>query len=109
MAVDGIRALTVGDYFTPSSGDHAGQLGPWASVVESVGLDPRSPAMKGAFVVYGATWLTVIGAFAGGQTWAWWAMLVLAVGSSWYLVPGTVISVVVVLLVLPGVRSAYLG
>jgi hypothetical protein len=110
MVVDGVRALVVGDYFTPSSGDHAGQLGPWADVVGRVGLDPRSNAMKWIFVVYGAVWLGVIPAFVAQWAWAWWAMVVVAVGSLWYLVPGTVISAIVVVgLLLPGVRSVYLA
>lgn len=110
MVVDGIRALTVGDYFTPSSGEHAGELGPWASLVGWVGLDPRSPFVKWLFVVYGSIWLLVIAAFTLGHRWAWWAMAVLAVGSLWYLIPGTAISVIVlVLLLLPAVRSTYLG
>jgi hypothetical protein len=29
MAYDGGRALLVGDYVTPSTGEYAGQLGPW--------------------------------------------------------------------------------
>jgi hypothetical protein len=40
MVVDGVRAPTVGDYFTPSSGEHAGQLDPWAAFIASGELDP---------------------------------------------------------------------
>lgn len=110
MVFDGVRALTLGDYLTPSSGEYAGQLGPWSSVVGSVGLDPRSSTMKWIFVAYGTTWLVVIVAFALEQAWAWWAMAALAIGSLWYLIPGTLISVLIlVLLMLPGVRSAYLS
>ncbi len=29
MLVDGTRALIVGDYITPSTGEYAGQLEPW--------------------------------------------------------------------------------
>jgi hypothetical protein len=35
MTFDGARAFFVGDYVTPSSGEYAGQLGPWADVVSS--------------------------------------------------------------------------
>lgn len=38
MAFDGGRALVVGDYVTPRSGQYAGQLGPWAKVVSTVGI-----------------------------------------------------------------------
>ena len=54
MLFDGTRALIVGDYLTPRTGDRAGRLGPWARVVSAVGLDPRSTPVKLAFVVYGA-------------------------------------------------------
>lgn len=42
MLFDGSRALVVGDYVTPSTGEYARQLGPWATLVEAVGLDPCS-------------------------------------------------------------------
>lgn len=110
MMFDGIRALTVGDYLTPSSGEYAGQLGPWSSIVQSVGIEPRSALMKWIFVAYGIAWLVAILAFVAEQPWAWWAMVAFGVGSLWYLVPGTVVSLLVlVLLLLPSLRAAYLG
>ena len=36
MIFDGTRALTVGDYVTAASGDRAGQLGPWATLVKAI-------------------------------------------------------------------------
>ena len=77
---------------TPATRDHAGQLGPWATIVTAVGIEPRSRFMKMLFVVYGLAWLAVIAAFMLGLGWAWRAMMTMAVGSRWYLVPGTVIS-----------------
>ncbi len=66
--------------------------------------------MKWLFVVYGLVWLAAIVAFALGLQWEWWAMVAMAVGSLWYLVPGTVISALVLLgLSLPTIRHAYLG
>nr|NIU76236.1 hypothetical protein [Gammaproteobacteria bacterium]NIY10056.1 hypothetical protein [Gemmatimonadota bacterium] len=53
LIVDGIRAMVTGDYATPSGGPYAGQLGPWAALVESVGLDPRSILVMGLHVVTG--------------------------------------------------------
>lgn len=109
MTVDGVHALTRGDYITPKSGEHAGELGPWARLVSAIGIDPRSSAMKWAFVVYGVAWLVVVVAFALRARWAWWAMAGLAAASLWYLVPGTIISAAALaLLLLPVVRSAYL-
>lgn len=111
MALDGVRALVAGDYFTPSSGEHAGELGPWAAVVSKLGIEPRSTGMKVFFVIYGVAWLAVAAAFAAGESsWSWWAMLGLALGSAWYLTVGTALSAVVaVLLLVPAVRDSYLG
>jgi hypothetical protein len=108
MVVDGTRALTAGDYLTPTSGEHAGELGPWTHVVEALGVEPRSTAMKIFFVAYGAVWIGVIAAFALEQPWSWLGMLLLAIGSVWYLTIGTAVSVVVtILLFLPAVRDIY--
>ena len=110
MVVDGTRALTKGDYFTPSSGEHKGELGPWVRVVRTMGIEPRSTAMKTFFVVYGLVWIVVIVAFAREQAWSWPAMLVLALGSLWYLTVGTIVSALVtILLVVPAVRDLYRG
>ena len=107
MLLDGGRALVVGTYITPSSGDYAGQLGPWARLVSLVGVDPESMWMKLMFVVLGVLWLCLGVAVSAGTTWSWAFGMTLAVGTLWYLVPGTVISVVVlVLLLTPQVRRA---
>ncbi|MGH9844081.1 MAG: hypothetical protein ACREEM_35570 [Blastocatellia bacterium] len=100
MAFDGTRALVVGDYVTPSSGDYAGRLGPWTKFASAVGIEPRSTLMKCIFVVYGFAWLIIIGSYAMKAPWAWWAMLVAAICSIWYLWIGTVTSVIVIILLL---------
>lgn len=104
MTVDGVRALVVGSYITPGSGSHAGELGPWARLVDAVGIPPESTGMKIAFVVLGALWLVVAAGLALDVGWAWAAGIVVAVGTLWYLVPGTVISVVVLVLLLTALR-----
>jgi hypothetical protein len=107
MAFDGARALAVGSYITPASGEHAGQLGPWARVVSAVGIPPESIGVKVVFVVLGTLWLVTGVGVAVQAGWAWLLGLVLAVGTLWYLVPGTVISLLVlVLLLTPPVRRA---
>jgi hypothetical protein len=93
MAFDGTRALTVGDYVTPSSGAYVGQLGPWNYVVRAVGIPPRSTAMKLIFVVYGLSWLTIALGLALRSTWAWRAMLIAAVATLWYLPVGTIFAI----------------
>ena len=102
MAFDGGRALVVGDYVTPKSGQYAGQLGPWSKVVSAVGIEPRGTLMKFVFFGYGIIWLAIAAAYLLGADWGWWAALVLAVGALWYLPFGTLLSVVqiVVLVVL---------
>jgi hypothetical protein len=105
MVFDGTRALVVGDYVTPSSGEYAGRLGPWADLVSAFGIEPRSTGMKVFFVVYGLIWLVAALAFARRVPRSWWAMVLLAAGSLWYLVIGTVASVLQLLVLLvPSVR-----
>ncbi len=105
MVFDGTRALVVGDYVTPSSGEYAGRLGPWADLVSAVGIEPRSTGMKVFFVAYGLIWLVAALAFARRVPRSWWAMVLLAAGSLWYLVIGTVASVLQLLVLLvPSVR-----
>jgi hypothetical protein len=98
MVVDGSRALLVGDYFTPRTGEYAGQLGPWARAVEAVGIAPRSTLMKSLFVLYGGVWLAVIALFLRNARRAWWPMVAAAIGSLWYLPFGTLLSAVQIVL-----------
>jgi ABC-type Fe3+ transport system permease subunit len=63
--------------------------------------------MRLAFVVLGLLWLGLAAGVATGSPWAWAAGLALAVCTIWYLVPGTVIGLAVVLLLLtPPVRRS---
>jgi len=108
MVFDGMRALVVGDYVTPSSGPYAGRLGPWADLVAAIGIDPRGTLMKILFVGYGAVWLAVVALFAQRRRLAWIAMMIAAAGSLWYLVVGSVASAVVIaLLLVPAVRREF--
>jgi len=100
LAFDGSRALIVGDYVTPRSGPHAGQLGPWSKLVASVGIDPRSTLMKTVHVVLGVAWLVVACGFAVGQPWGAKAMMACAVLGLWYLPIGTVLSLAQIVLLL---------
>ena len=107
MLVDGSRALIVGDYITPKTGEYAGRLGPWANLVEVIGIDPRSTLMKSVFVIFGTTWLAATAAFALGTRWSWALMVAFAVGSLWYLVAGTIASALMLaVLLLPVIRTA---
>ena len=98
MLFDGTRALIVGDYVTPSTGDRAGQLGPWARVVSAVGLNPRSTPVKLVFVLYGAATLILAACFGLQLPWAWWGLLAAAALGLWYLPVGTAINALVLVL-----------
>ncbi len=98
FVTDGSIALISGDYVTPKSGQYAGQLGPWAKIASAVGIDPRSTTMKLIFVVYGLIWLAVIVGFILGADWSWWAMLLAAALSLWYLPFGTLLGVIQIIL-----------
>jgi len=98
LLFDGSRALISGDYTTPSSGPHAGQLGPWAQVVSALGINPRSTGMKVIHVLLGAAWL-VAAILAVLQTGGHrWLLLGCSLASLWYLPIGTVFSAVVLIL-----------
>lgn len=98
MAFDGARALTVGDYVRPKSGQHAGQLGPWSKVVEFVGIDPESTLMKVLFVLWGIIGLTMTFCFALNIDWAWAGLMLVSFSALWYLVPGTGLNALQILL-----------
>ena len=66
LALDGTRALVVGDFIMPKSGPYAGQVGPWRHLVERLGVNPRGTPMKVLFAVYGWIWLLIGVAFACG-------------------------------------------
>jgi hypothetical protein len=106
LTFDGSRALAVGDYFTPTSGPRAGELGPWAHFVAAVGLEPRSTFVKSVHVALGIAWLGALVTFAWQPATGWWAMFVCAAASLWYLPIGTVASLVVIgLLLTPQLRK----
>lgn len=100
MTFDGTRALIVGDYITPQSGEFAGQLGPWAQVVSAVGIDPRSVLMKLIFIVYGVARLIITGAYVRRVSWSWAAILVTAILGLWYLPFGTISAIIQIALLL---------
>ncbi len=106
LAFDGAHALTTGDYVTPRSGPHAGQLGPWAKVVAAVGIDPRGIPMKVFHLALGVAWLAVSVGYALRQPWGGRAMLLAAIAGVWYLPLGTLASGIQIVLLLWLARSA---
>jgi len=102
MLFDGTRALITGDYVTPTSGEYAGQLGPWSNLVKAVGIEPRSTLMKFIFVGYGLAALVVAVCFALGLSWARAAAIVVCILGLWYLPFGTLTNVIALTLLLIG-------
>lgn len=93
-------ALVTGDYVTPTSGPYKGQLGPWSKLIWGIGIDPRSSLMMWIFVIWGLVWSTVSVSFLLELGWSWWAMLIFAVISSWYLPFGTILCIIQIVLLL---------
>jgi hypothetical protein len=102
LAFDGGRALITGDYVTAKSPEGPGQLGPWASLVAAVGIEPRSTLMKGIHVGLGLGFLATTACFVLGLSWARTGMILCAVLTLWYLPVGTLLSLIqIVALLLP--------
>jgi hypothetical protein len=97
MLCDGSRALVVGDYVTPSSGQYAGQLGPWSKLLQAAGIEPRSTAMKSIYAGYGFIALVTALCFAFSLRWTQWGMPLVAILGLWYLPWGTVINSLVLI------------
>ena len=100
LAFDGSRAMIAGDYVTPCEGAYAGQLGPWAAVVASVGINPRSTFIKGVHIALGAAWLVTALGVVRRKRWVRTAVMACAVLSLWYLPFGTVFGVVQIALIM---------
>ncbi|HPF39180.1 MAG TPA: hypothetical protein P5081_02415 [Phycisphaerae bacterium] len=95
MTFDGLHALVTGDFVTASSGEYAGQLGPWSKLVEAVGIPPRSLGMKVVHVALGFAWLVAVGLFAARRRLGRVALGMCAIAGLWYLPFGTIIGVIV--------------
>mgnify|MGYP007022261763 CR=1 FL=1 len=100
MLFDGTRALIVGDFVTPSSGEYAGQLGPWANLVQGLGVEPRSTLMKSVFVVYGLVAIVVLVCYLIGFPWTGSALMVVCFLGLWYLPFGTISNLIVLFLMM---------
>jgi hypothetical protein len=93
MAFDGVHALSTGDFVTPSSGPHAGQLGPWTLVPRSLGLEPRSVSVKAFFLLFGLIYLLALAAFLLRRKGSWYSLVGCAIIALLYLPVGTLTSI----------------
>ncbi len=100
MTFDGARALIKGDYIRPTSGEYAGQLGPWAGLVKKIGIEPESTLMKTIFVVFGIVLLGITACFAMNMPWAAKALLAGNILALWYLWTGTISSAIQIILLI---------
>ena len=98
--IEGIRALTTGNYYTPKAGKYKGQLGPWAKIVGAVGVDPRSLHMRSTFLIIGVIWFFFIICFALQIAWAWLGMVIMPILTLWYWPVGTLLSIMQVIILL---------
>lgn len=105
MLFDGTRALIVGDYVTPTTGEYAGQLGPWANLVQGLGIEPRSTLMKSIFVLYGLLTLAILVCYLLGYPWGRGALIVVCFLGLWYLPFGTISNLVVLFLLMTRRRN----
>lgn len=87
MLVDGIYVVANGKYVGPD------KPGPWASVIGLTGIDVFK--LGPLFVLFGIAWLSFVGVFLTGATWARNFGLILSVLTLWYLLFGTLVSLVV--------------
>jgi hypothetical protein len=98
MVFDASHAFVTGDYVTPRTGEYAGRLGPWASLLERVGIDPRSTPVKVGFLVYGLVYLALLAAFLFDRRYAWHGLVACALVGLLYLIAGTILNVVVLVI-----------
>jgi hypothetical protein len=106
MIFDGARALVLGDYVTPQTGEYAGQLGPWTNLVEAIGMEPRSIFMKLIFVIQGLATMTIVACYILDKPWARTALLVAMLLGLWFLPIGTLVNIMALILLLLTRRKA---
>jgi hypothetical protein len=106
LLFDGLRAVATGSYTTPTSGEFAGQLGPWARVVGVIGLDPNGVVMRVVHLLLGAWWLAAAVGELRRHPGASRMLLVAAALTLWYLPVGTIAAIVVIALLLVRRRSS---
>ncbi len=97
---DSAHASVTGQYLTPRSGPHAGRLGPWARVVEALGLAPQAPAVRLWFAVTGLVQLAAAAHLVLSGPHASAVAVGAAALSVWYVPWGTVLALAVLVSVL---------
>src|SRR5574341_764316 len=106
MTFDGARALILGDYVTPQTGEYAGQLGPWANLVQAIGIEPRSTLMKVIFVTQGIATMAIVLYYLLNKPLARTALLAAMLLGLWFLPIGTLVNIMALILLLLTRRKA---
>ena len=111
MLFDGSRALIVGDFVTQETGEYAGQLGPWANLIQGFGIEPRATGMKLVFVLYGLLALGTLYCYWAGFSWSGSALMLVCFLGLWYLPFGTIANLIALFLMMmrPRKRFSMLG
>lgn len=91
MLLDGVRELTGRGYVAPG-----GRLGPWASVLQKIGIDPRSRPVAAWFAVHGLLVLLTLVCYLAGVPGSPALMGALAAAALWYLPFGTLGALVII-------------
>ncbi|MCS6903933.1 MAG: hypothetical protein RML72_12255 [Bacteroidia bacterium] len=90
MLFDGIYVINNGKYFGPP------EPGLWHFIFRFIGINHFD--LGPLFITYGVAWLYLVGLFWGskGSSSKW--LKYMAWGTLWYLIPGTVVAIVILLL-----------
>ena len=98
LVIDAIQRFIVGDFFRIG-----GQLGPWAVLVGAIGIDPL--AMGPVFLVIGVAQVAAAAILLLRHQWGDILVLAFAVGMLWYLLFGTISSVIQIALIVASKRG----
>lgn len=84
MLWDSYHRLTTGDYYRMD-----GQLGLWAKIAESIGIDPMGNLMLAIFIVYGVAWMAAIVTLFVTRAPTRRPLMILPILTIWYFSPFT--------------------
>jgi hypothetical protein len=98
MTYYGSRALMMGSDMQTPIGEYAGNTCSWQDVVSVVGIVPGSTLMNYIFLIWGSLGLIIMVSYAMEVRNAQKALLIINVLSLWYLLPGTIISMLQIVL-----------
>jgi hypothetical protein len=90
MLFDGIYVINNGRYYGPT------EPGPWHFIFKIIGINHLD--LGPLFITYGIAWLYLVGFFWSAKDHGLKWLKYMAFGTLWYLIPGTVIAFILLLL-----------